>query len=165
MNAVYCTPTDLIGYANKARLLSQIASADYGQVPTAEEVLDFFATGAASPDKLVSLQQVKDRVEQVISNSASEINGLLALCGEITIPEKTLTTINMDMAMARLFETLGDDSQIKRQADRWVAWFDKIATGKIPVNTAPAPVPDASAGSAVTTGTDAVWTEDTLNGY
>ena len=83
MNAIYCTPTDLIGYANKARLLSQIASADYGQVPTAEEVLDFFATGAASPDKLVSLQQVKDRVEQVISNSASEINGLLALCGDL----------------------------------------------------------------------------------
>lgn len=164
MNAVYCTPTDLIGYANKARLLSQIASADYGQVPTAEEVLDFFATGAASPDKLVSLQQVKDRVEQVISNSASEINGLLALCGEITIPEKTLTTINMDMAMARLFETLGDDSQIKRQADRWVSWFDKIATGKIPVNTAPAPTIDTSS-SALSGGTDAVWTEDTLDGY
>lgn len=40
MNDVYCTPIDLIGYANKARLLSQIASADYGQVPEAQEVLD-----------------------------------------------------------------------------------------------------------------------------
>lgn len=165
MNGVYCTALDLIGYANKARLLSQIASADYGQVPEAQEVLDYFATGIAAPEKVVSLQQVKDRVEQVITSSASEINGWLALCGEITIPEKTLTTINMDMAMARLFETLGDDSQIKRQADRWVSWFDKIATGKIPVNTASAPTPDTSAGSAVNTGTDAVWTEDTLNGY
>ena len=164
MNAIYCTPTDLIGYANKARLLSQIASADYGQVPTAEEVLDFFATGAASPDKLVSLQQVKDRVEQVISNSASEINGLLALCGDLALPATTLTTINMDMAMARLFDTLADESQIKRQADRWVAWLDKIATGKIPVNTAPTPTIDTSS-SALSGGTDAVWTEDTLNGY
>lgn len=164
MNAVYCTPTDLIGYANKARLLSQIASADYGQVPTAEEVLDFFATGAASPDKLVSLQQVKDRVEQVISNSASEINGLLALCGNVEIPGTTLTTMNMDMAMARLFETLGDDSQIKRQADRWVAWFDKIATGKIPVNKPAITIPEPSTG-AETAGSDLVFSEDTLDGY
>lgn len=164
MNAVYCTPIDLIGYANKARLLSQIASADYGQVPEAQEVLDYFATGIASPDKAVSLQQVKDRVEQVITSSASEINGLLALCGDITIPVSTLTTINMDMAMARLFETLGDDSQIKRQADRWVAWFDKIATGKIPVNKPAITIPEPSTG-AETAGSDLVFSEDTLNGY
>lgn len=165
MNAAYCTPLDLIGYANKARLLSQIASADYGQVPSADEVLSYFKTGTASPDKLVSLQQVKDRVEQVISNSASEINGMLALCGDIDIPAATLTTINMDMAMARLFETLADDSQIKRQADRWVAWFDKIATGKIPINTAPATTVDTSSSSAETVGSDLVFSEDTLNGY
>lgn len=164
MNQAYCTPIDLIGYANKARLLSQIASADYGQVPEAQEVLDYFATGIAAPDKAVSLQQVKDRVEQVINSSASEINGLLALCGDITIPESTLTTINMDMAMARLFETLGDDSQIKRQADRWVAWFDKIATGKIPINKPAITIPEPSTG-AETAGSDLVFSEDTLNGY
>ncbi|MDN3441079.1 DUF1320 family protein [Psychrobacter sp. APC 3279] len=164
MNPVYCTPIDLIAYANQARLLSQIASADYGQVPTAEEVLEYFQTGVATPDKAVSLQQVKDRVEQVISNSASEINGLLALCGDITLPAATLTTINMDLAMARLFESLADDSQIKRQADRWVAWFDKIATGKIPTNKPDAPVQAPSLG-AETASTDLVFSEDTLNGY
>lgn len=164
MMQIYCTPIDLIASANRARLLSQIASADYGQVPSAEEVLEYFKTGAASPDKLVSLQQVEDRVQQVIYNSASEIGGLLALCGNVEIPAATLTTINMDLAMARLFETLADDSQIKRQADRWTAWFDKIATGKIPVNTAPTPTLDTSS-SAMSAGTDAVWTEDTLDGY
>lgn len=164
MNPVYCTPIDLIASANRARLLSQIASADYGQVPTADEVLQYFKTGTASPDKLVSLQQVKDRVEQVISNSASEINGLLALCGDITLPAATLTTINMDLAMARLFESLADDSQIKRQADRWVAWFDKIATGKIPTNKPDAPVQAPSTG-AETVGSDLVFSEDTLDGY
>lgn len=165
MMQVYCTPIDLIGYANRARLLSQIASADYGQVPEAQEVLDYFKMGVVSPDKAVSLQQIQDRVEQVIYNSASEINGLLALCGNVEIPAATLTTINMDLAMARLFETLADDSQVKRQADRWVAWFDKIATGKIPVNTAPNPAIDTSSGSAMSAGNDAVWTEGTLDGY
>ena len=164
MIQIYCTPIDLIASANRARLLSQIASADYGQVPTAEEVLQYFKTGTADPAKLESLQQVEDRVQQVIYNSASEINGLLALCGDITLPAATLTTINMDLAMARLFETLADDSQIKRQADRWVAWFDKIATGKIPVNTAAAPTLDTSS-SAMSAGTAPVWTEDTLDGY
>ena len=164
MTQAYCTPIDLIAYANQARLLSQIASADYGQVPTAEEVLEYFKTGVASPDKAVSLQQVKDRVEQVINNSASEINGLLALCGDITLPEATLTTINMDLAMARLFETLADDSQIKRQADRWVAWFDKIATGKIPTNKPAAATPEPSTG-AETIGSNLVFSEDTLDGY
>ena len=164
MIQIYCTPIDLIASANRARLLSQIASADYGQVPEAEEVLQYFKTGTADPAKLESLQQVEDRVQQVIYNSASEINGLLALCGDITLPATTLTTINMDLAMARLFETLADDSQIKRQADRWVAWFDKIATGKIPINKPETPAQAPSTG-AETAGSDLVFSEDTLDGY
>ena len=164
MTLVYCSAADLMGYTNHARLISQIASADYGQIPDADEVLNYIKDGISRPDNIEALQNIKARIDQAITNSASEINGLLALCGKLTIPAATLTTINMDLALARLFESLSDDSQIKHQADRWVAWFDKIATGKIAIATTPKPVLD-TASSAMSAGTDVVWTEESLNGY
>ncbi|WP_230660466.1 phage protein Gp36 family protein [Psychrobacter sp. I-STPA10] len=165
MNLTYCTAADLVAHDNRARLISQLAASDYGKVPSADDVLNYFIHGTVTGDNEESLQRLKARVEQAISNSASEINGLLSLCGGVALPTETLTTINMDMALARLFEKLDDDSQIKRQADRWVAWLDKIATGKIPINQDGAVVTNPLVTSAQTLGSDVLWNEDTLSGY
>ncbi len=172
--AQYCTPIDLIQYANKARLLSQLASSDYGKVPTAEEVLQYFFNGDCTDDNKQSLRLLSSRIEQAISNSAGEINGFLALIKmqeiELDLPDETLTTANMDMALARLFDNLDDTSMIKFNADKWTNFFDKIVTGKTPLNrkkkaqdNKQEPINTGSAETINATAT--TWTQEAFNGY
>lgn len=163
MTQVYCTALDLVSHANKARLLTQLAGNDYGTVPTAQAVVQYVTYGTADTDE-IGLERIKARIEQAIEQSASEINGYLAMMPTLSanIPTTTLSTINIDLAMARLFETLSDDSTVKTQADRWLAWFDKLATGKIAMSTQPIITPS---GGAVVATTPSVWTQEALNGY
>lgn len=166
MSLVYCTALDLISHSNKARLLSQLASNDYGKVPTAEAVVEYLTFGTSNAEDVTNLEQMKARMEQAIEQSASEINGYLAMMPTLSasIPTTTLSTINVDLAMARLFDNLSDDSTVKMQADRWLSWFDKLATGKIATNTT-TPADTTATGSAEVAGSDMVWTTETLNGY
>ncbi len=172
--AEYCTAIDLIQYANKARLLSQLASSDYGKVPSGKEVLQYFFNGDCTDDNKQSLRLLSSRIEQAIANSAGEINGYLAIIKsqgkELILPSDTLATANMDLALARLFESLSDDSTVKINADKWVAMFDKIITGKTPMNSTKKAQDNKQdeviTGSAETINTTTtVWTEDALNGY
>lgn len=166
MTQIYCTALDLVSHANKARLLTQLAGNDYGTVPTAQAVMQYMTHGTADTDETgkAELERIKVRIEQAIEQSASEINGYLAMMPTLSanIPTATLSTINVDLAMARLFETLSDDSTVKTQADRWLAWFDKLATGKIAMSTWPIITPS---GGAVVATTPSVWTQEALNGY
>ncbi len=166
MSLVYCTALDLISHDNKARLLSQLAGNDFGKLPTAEALKQYLTFGTVSVEDKTNLEQVKLRMEQAIEQSASEINGYLAMMPtvSVSIPVTTLSTINVDLAMARLFDNLSDDSTIKMQADRWVTWFDKLATGKIG-NFTTTTTETTATGSAEVAGSDMVWTTETLNGY
>lgn len=167
MTLVYCTALDLISHRNKARLLSQLASNDYGKVPTAEAVVEYLTFGTSNAEDESNLEQMKARMEQAIEQSASEINGYLAMMPTLSasIPTTTLSTINVDLAMARLFDNLADDSTVKMQADRWLSWFDKLATGKIG-NTVTTTTNDTVViGSAEVAGSDVLWTTETLSGY
>lgn len=167
MTLVYCTALDLVSHANKARLLSHLASNDYSKVPTAEAVMMYLKDGISTAEELNLLEQIKARMEQAIEQSASEINGYLAVMPTLTanIPTTTLSTINVDLAMARLFDNLSDDSTVKMQADRWLSWFDKLATGKIG-NTVTTTTNDTVViGSAEVAGSDLLWTTETLSGY
>ncbi len=171
--AQYCTPIDLIQYANKARLLSQLASSDYGKVPTAEEVLAYFFNGDCTDETEQSLRLLSSRIEQAISNSAGEINGFLALIKtqgiELDLPDETLTTANMDMALARLFDNLDDTSMIKFNADKWTSFFDKIVTGKTPLNknksTSNKQEPINTGSAETINATAPTWTQEALSGY
>lgn len=113
MTQIYCTTLDLVSHANKARLLTQLAGNDYGTLPTAQVVMQYMTHGTADTDETgkAELGRIKVRIEQAIEQSASEINGYLAMMPTLSanIPTATLSTINVDLAMARLFETLGDD--------------------------------------------------------
>lgn len=164
MSHSYCTHIDLIRYGNTARLLSQLASPDYGVIPTADEVLSYFLNSTSTAENENNLRSIKSRVEQAIKNGAGEINGWLALCrvqnASFTLPHETLATANMDLALFRLFPHLDENSTIKINTARWTTMFDKIAIGKI--STAVKQT-TASAETAQTTAT--VWTEDAMNGY
>ncbi len=163
---MYCTPIDLIAYANRARLIGQLASSDYGTIPSAEEVTAYFFNGESTPENEQSLRLLASRVEQAISSATGEINGYTALFPTVTLPAETLKTACMDLALFRLFGELGDKSVIKQNADKWIAFFDKIATGKIPVNAdVEEKQPEAVTGSAETVGSEIVFTAATLEGY
>ncbi len=155
-------------------MLSQLASSDYGKVPTAEEVLAYFFNGDCTDDNKQSLRLLSSRIEQAIANSAGEINGFLAVIKtldiELDLPDETLTTANMDMALARLFDNLDDTSMIKFNADKWTSFFDKIVTGKTPLNRNKKAQDDKkepiNTGSAETINpTATTWTQEVLNGY
>ncbi len=159
---MYCTPIDLIAYANRARLIGQLASTDYGVIPTAEEVTDYFFNGTYTPENEQALRQLDARVEQAISGATGEINGYTALFPTITLPAETLKTACMDLALFRLFEKLDEHSIVKQNADKWIVFFDKIATGKAPIN---ADESTHATGCAETAGSEVIFTADTLEGY
>ncbi len=164
---MYCTPIDLIAYANKARLIGQLAGSDFGEIPTADEVLDYFFKGSFADEKEQSLRLIASRVEQAITNATGEINGYKALFPKVYLPVETLKTACMDIALYRLFEILPDDSVVKQNADNWISFFDKIATGKIPVNADDDTDDDKEKPSthAQTIGDDVIFNADTLRGY
>lgn len=160
---MYCTPLDLIAYANRARLIGQLAGNDFAALPQPETVLTYFRTGKSDPADAEALAALKGRVQQAIDNASGDIDGYLALVPDVKLPENTLTVACMDMALYRLCERLEDGSTIKLLNDQRHAFFDKLVTGKYPVNTAPvAPVGSAVAEVA---GDDVFFTAEQLEGY
>ncbi len=169
--ANYCTPIDLVAHDSRTRLISQLAGNDYGQLPTPQQVKDYFRDGIKPDNNLdaEALEAIKARAEQAITNASGEINGLLAMCklkiADFELPADTLTTINIDLALYRLCDNLDEDSVIRANAEKWIAMFNKLITGKTPVNTTEKNT-EVATGSAETLNTTATtWTEDALNGY
>lgn len=159
---MYCSPIDLIAYANRAKLIGQLASSDYGDIVEPQAVLDYFFNGTFAPEDEQALRLLSSRVEQAIDNATGEINGYTALFAHVTLPSQTLKSACMDIALFRLFENLDEDNVIRLTAEKWVGYFDKIATGKMPIN---ADDETAVTGSAETVGDAVIFTGDFLRGY
>lgn len=156
---MYCTPLDLVAHANRARLVGHLAGNDYGPMPDAPAVLDYFVSGNAAPGFDEALANLKARVEQAIAHASGDINGYLTLIPDIKLPADTLAAACMDMALYRLFDHLDDKSVIKQLNDSRHAFFDRLVTGKAVINR------DSAYGAAQTVGPDAVFTSTTLEGY
>lgn len=158
---MYCTARDLIAHANRARLVGQLAGNDYASLPRAEAVVAYFDNGTTTPETAADLAALRARVEQAITNATGDIDGYLALVPGVTLPTNTLHAACMDMALFRLFERLDDESVVKLLNDQRVAFFDKIVTGKIPVNSDK----NADTGSAETAGEEIFFTKQQFEGY
>lgn len=120
----------------------------------------YFLRGDSTPDTIEALSNLESRVQQAISNATGDINGYLALVPAVQLPADTLKAACMDMALYRLFENLPDDSVIKQLNDSRHAFFDKLVTGKIPVNSGTAAI-----GTAAVQGEEIFFTPEQLMGF